>query len=583
VLYEAEEGGPPNIWRPIGSTCPSCGGPLGASLVCQDEECALYGVTQEPFSGILHGWGKKVFGLVLADGEAAEAAGYAGAAYMGLFGYIRGAYIHDLTIELANTAEQTVSQQNIGVLAAYASNSRIADITLQAAEGAGLYIEGTQTHANTGGAGGAAGMTNGCVLRNITSSISIVSDIKTGIAQNLGGIAGRILASKISNAEMTGNITIDSMGSNLRVGGIVGYAPSANPANSLNNCNANINTFTIRTSASFTFSAGGIAGEIVELAGCAAVIGAFSVDDEGPISSTVTSNIGGLAGTGTIKNSHAQIDDKLIYTRLKTDGSAGKTIYIGGLVGNGAVSRSYIKNAATIDVTVKQNISGVNVGGLTGRGAVDNSFIGARSTPATITVKNVFTDKTYVGGLCGIATNNAAYKNNYAFCNVNLEITGGTGQSAGGLVGNPATNYSITNSYAAGSVIVKNNATEGTLAVTAGGIAGSAKTIEKCAALNGEVTITCNGDATVTKNWGRIASGGTTFTNNITTITKTTPDGHSITDCADTADGLFKDSVTQADFDTGGLGWDFTDVWEWDEESGYPVLKADIFEDQAQS
>jgi hypothetical protein len=583
----------------------------------------LYNENQEVFSGRLHGNGKKISGLVLTDGEAAEEAGYAGAAYMGLFGFVYGAYIHDLTIELANTAEQPVSQLYTGVLAGLIRSSHIENITLTAKENAALYVTTNVTGLK---AGGAAAQIHYSSLENITSSIPLVASDTSSGAMTIGGIvAVGTDSNTISGSRMIGNITINSESGNIIAGGIVGNGSSST---SLKNCEVEIDEFIVnsnRTMISGTVnkSIGGIGGNGsgINILNCNAVIKTFALDFQDTAANGAYVGIfyvGGLIGeggaAGKIEKSYARIEEFKLET-AKTDaeyntsfagGLAGRigtinqsymegiegggvvmtvtlpcvtnAVDVGGLAGSGDISKSWVKNL-TLKVKRKESTTLCRVGGLTGTGVAKYSFIGMADNPVVINAENIH----YVGGVSGAAqvTATKSHQYNYAFCDINL-TTLNTNSAVGGLAGNLTVSGSgqLSESYAAGRVIVNNSATSGSPIVNIGGIAGSATTnitISKCAALNGEVTITGNGDATVTKNWGRIASNGTTFTNNITTIKMTIPNGHTVSE--DTVDGLFKASVTQADFETDGLDWDFNDIWEWDEESGYPVLKADIFED----
>jgi hypothetical protein len=646
-----EGGGTPFVWRPIGSTCKECGGPLISSrassdnqalpISCINEECVLFGASQPPFSGIFHGNGKKISGLVLSGGTAEE--GYAGALYSGLFGYITGAYIHDLTIELANTKETPVVYSgslavnagipHIAALAGFALSSRIEDITLTAKEGAGLYVTLSQS---TTYIGGAVGQGRGTALTRISSAIPLNS---TGTAetgtQYLGGIAGSITSGEIASAKMTGSITIDTWRT-VYVGGIVGGAGDTNQ--SVKKSVAVFETLKIHTNQSGTYNpaitAGGIAGQTFNLTDCEATFTALEIDAEDAAVGAIS--LGGLMGgssAGTIENSHAQFETigialtedtahkatvyvgglsgrgSIARSSLKGEGSitlkglnttSTSTLYVGGLVGAGDISRSRIP--AGIAITVETGTSGiVYAGGLTGDGTAEYSFIGSKEKPGTVQVEKSnstggSSNQAFVGGISGRASisDTKPFHYNYAFCNVSLKTQGartsGTpGQSVGGLAGSFAgSRGSCEESYAGGTVTLTSNysGTEGAVSFNAGGIAGyTAVGISKSAALNGVVTI--DGTTTTTKNWRRIAYPGTApaeglFSGNITTVTQTIPSGYTPENARDTSDGELKTTTLgQGDFGTNGLGWDFTNTWEWNSGAGLPLLKASVFEDQA--
>jgi hypothetical protein len=643
-----EEGGKPYVWRPIGSTCKECGGPLISSganstqslpISCINEDCTLFGVSQRPFSGIFHGNGKKISGLVLSGGT--EEDGYKGALYVGLFGYIQGAYIHDLTIELANTAEQRIGytgesisdKPHIAVLAGFARNARIANITLQVKETGGLYVTAVATTTGTTYAGGAVGSAYDTTLTGITSSIPL--DINGGGEQTAGGIAAALTTGEISNAEMTGNIRVES-GTGLSVGGIGGTI-----GGTLKNCTVNLEAMTIQmartTGVGGSVSVGGIAGSGDQIIDCTAEITTIKVDS----TDTVARNIymGGLAGSTSqgIENSRARFDTLQVTAE---DTTPYMSIFVGGLVGNGSkISRSYIEGEAAISLNLPYTGTySIQVGGLAGMGDVSRSYI---QVPVTITITTGVTGPIYAGGLTGngvaeysyigtsskhaklhITKTNTAlltgytsnlvsaggvsgqasittdkpYQYNYSFCDIMLKTSGGgttqPGQAAGGLVGYlPYPNGKVTECFAAGTVTITNNYAGGetTAIINAGGIAGLVPNgpyfplnIEKCAALNGTVLINGSNTGSTVK-WGRIspldiiedAQQITSYTNNITTISGTPPSGYTPVNAQESTDGLYKSGISSTDFlgtETDQLGWN-SDVWKWDEVNGYPVLK----------
>ncbi|MHB9293191.1 hypothetical protein Holit_02312 [Hollandina sp. SP2] len=651
---EEEGEGPGYVWRPIGSTCKECGGPLissratsdqGLPISCINEDCTLYSVSQEPFSGIFHGNGKKISGLVLSGGTKQD--GYQGALYAGLFGYIQGAYIHSLTIELANTEENPVvytgngTQSDIPIIAAlagFASSSKIEDITLEAKAGAGLYVIPSQ---NTTYIGGAVGHGQGTTLTKISSAIPLNSTAtETASEQYMGGIAGSINSGNIENAKMTGTITIGSEGSTVIAGGIVGSGQSV----SVKKSDAAFEALKIhynRTVANGnSITAGGIAGQGVNLTGCTATFTALEIDAEGIAVGAIS--LGGLLGSsGSIEAGHARFDtitvtvdrttahtgnvivggllgwgtnQKITSSYLEGSGTItvtapnrtyNKDFYVGGLAGEGDISRSRIPEGIVIGVETG-TWGTIYSGGLTGKGVAEYSFIGSRENPATVQVTRKNSDphsnfdQAFVGGISGYALLGAysgtkSFQYNYAFCTVSLETQGAStisqGQSVGGLAGyvEGSTHYnngSFTESYAAGAVTLTNNyegAEEG-VSFNAGGIAGYTFLIpiSRCAALNGAVTIDGINTAAA-KNWRRIAypkEQAELFSHNITTVTQTIPSGYTLQNGPDTGDGELKtSSLGQTDFGIAGLNWDFENTWEWDSAAGLPVLQGKVFED----
>jgi hypothetical protein len=279
---------------------------------------------------------------------------------------------------------------------------------------------------------------------------------------------------------------------------------------------------------------------------------------------------GGLTGNGAVENS--SINGPLVMN-VTTAGSSG-ALYTGGLTGNGAVTRGGIADTYTIAVTSART-GAINVGGLTGSGISQYGFAGTPAGTSQVSVtKATGAGAVNVGGISGTATptTTALFQYNYAFCNVALTTAGTVSPYAGGLLGNLAGTVAnaVTENYFKGDVTVTNN-TSNNSAAFAGGIASrsSTATIAQCAVLGGSVTI--GGTSSGAKNAGRILGVASTVTigNNITTIS-----GDSYTDSLTGKDGLYVAEVTQDTFfgtEANQLGWN-TDVWEWDEASGYPRL-----------
>ena len=632
---EGEEDPATYRWRAIGSTGRECGRPLvpqgtGTSLralVCINDACDLYETEQEPFSGILHGNGKKISGLVLSGGTG----DYAGAAYIGLFGYVQGAYIHDLAIEVANTADDPVEYTGsedfeiaymyVGALAGYAKNSRIEGIRVSGNPGLSLTLSRTNNYV-----GGAVGYATITTLSGINAAISLNTreggSEGASIAQSVGGIVGSLNTGEISDSTMRGDLAAQFAHAGTKnVGGI------GNGGTHKRN-KAVLDAFTVRSkreSINGTYIlVGGIASSATTIQDCAAEFKTLDLDVEDPTVTFLYAD--GLVGNvPTMTNSHARFDK---ITVTDKSGSGSGSIYVGGLAGNASTSitRSYLEGG-TIEVAgegedtpwfyvgglagqgvvTRSKIGyGINisletksyyptyVGGLTGNGAASYSFIGAKDSPAKV---NITTNNTgdsvgaisiYVGGISGAAALTAArnFQYNYAFCDVSLEIAGSKAvtAAAGGIAGYLSGAGKSEQNYAAGTVSLTNNSTAATGPGYAGGIAGyiaAATTISSCAALNGAVSIDgSNTDAT--KNLRRIASrdgsGAGTLTSNITTVAS--PEGYTPDNGENTGDGLFKASpLGSTDFGPEGLEWDFDNTWEW--ADAYPVLKAQVFQDEA--
>jgi hypothetical protein len=507
-------------------------------LRCEDRDCALYLETQTPFSGVLHGNDHVVSGLKLPGTlPAGTVSGYEEALYFGLFGYISTAYIHDVTVRVANTDEDRAAyssasiatnnvQPSFGVLAGLSRGSRIVNVHIEAdtdSAGAGLYVSGpvstTSSYTNIGGVVGRGFDTL------IADSVSSVPLDVYGLGNDyIGGIAGT-LSGEINHAEVTGQITVINEGAG--VGSNVAGISAAGGA-FIRNCTVTMDALTL-TAAGATNGATALSG-----------IGYGTVTDSTVninlikvySSSTVARSIsvGGISSTagGSIERSHARFnkievaaDDDAVLANVSVGGivaggSVSKVSYctiesdegivvnlptiqpygliVGGLAGTGNVSHSSIPGGFRIAITTGASI--VTAGGLTGQGSAEYSFAGTKDNHATLNVMkpNPGIGTSYaaaVGGICGNAAPSAAapFRYNYSFCDVTLITAGATVSSyaasahaVGGLAGTIGTGL-FTESFAAGSVTLTDNyaGTIPTLnedqsgpVVRVGGIAGSA-------------------------------------------------------------------------------------------------------------
>jgi hypothetical protein len=637
----------PYVWRSIGSTCRECGGPLLSAntythvlpIRCENRDCALFDTAQQPFSGILHGEGKTIAGLKL-PGET-NTGDYKEAAYLGLFGYTNSAYIHDLTLKIANTAEERAAYNGtaaldassaIGGVAAFTQGTRIEYITIEAdGENAGFYATAAlPSDSNTTYIGGAVGRGENTSLKNITSSVLMNIDGPGSLTA--GGIAGT--ASEISNAAVTGNITVAGSGLAIMVAGIGSAGP-------IKDCTVTLDELTLTTSGTggnaalagigngtitdcavdiglIKIAVGDTAGRGFNVGGIAAASGSgaslsasiercnvrfdrleVTADEDTPLANLWVGGIGARVSLSNAKVIDCSVQGGEIAVNLPY--SSTGSLNVGGLAGEGRLLRSGIAGPLKINITTG-GTGGVSAGGLTGNGTAEYSFIGTKGEHAELTVTRTNTtlvatntNNANVGGISGNVPLTAVFpfQYNYAFCDVTLITTTATtnamvtaGQGAGGLAGYVAVTGTpvFAENFAAGSVTLTNNyaGDETTPKVYAGGIAGftanSANlTLSKNAALNSAVVI--NGDnSTAPKNWRRIANPGganTKFSGNITTVIQMPP-SYTPENDAVKADGLLVTTPLTADTFLGTeenqLAWN-TDVWEWDEASSYPVFK----------
>jgi hypothetical protein len=269
-------------------------------------------------------------------------------------------------------------------------------------------------------------------------------------------------------------------------------------------------------------------------------------------------------------------------------------VYAGGLVGysgtgangEGTSACLIVKSSSSADVTATGGYP--YAGGLLGYNYA-KAWVAESFSSGTVTAEGE--NLPYAGGVVGYNSRNAQISDSYSRATV--EAAAASKQAlAGGVAGANGANGIITRCYATGEVTatIQGDGTDdmgGSLGVpaaaSAGGIAGAsyyeAPEIKNCAALNSNVTAadTASGgtlnpyriagrvDGTLTNN---IAYSGMTLTTGETTRTLTEDDkGGAKQDGADTTEKPAQ-SVFQST-----LGWDFTNTWQMDSISGYPIFK----------
>ncbi|MGR3270568.1 beta strand repeat-containing protein, partial [Thalassococcus profundi] len=351
------------------------------------------------FSGTLDGQGFAVDGLFI-DTDQAESTLVDNA---GLFGLTRGATVTDLA--LTNVDIQGGPQ--VGALAAEAINSTFDTITVTGRVGDAV--------ADADYVGGIAGELQQSDLTNSSFTGTIDSDITSEIFQYIGGLAGYLFDGTISGGTFNGSIAAN--------GG---------------------------TSGTNERSIGGIVGSDLGLVSDSTATGTISVTGQG------ITQVGGLVGRGlstdAISNSQAAVDIDVVMT-------GDELVSAGGLVGEASVS--ILDSSASGNVTVESGGAPV-VGGLIG-----SSLNSAATEPisnvqasgdVTVTATGGAIEATQgrVGGLIG--ENIAPISQGQASGNV-VVTSAVTPFDVGGFAGAnvPATDSSgrigsITESFATGSV-----------------------------------------------------------------------------------------------------------------------------------
>jgi hypothetical protein len=189
------------------------------------------GDADRPFTGTFNGNGHKISGLTFGNSSAK---------YTGLFGYIRGAEIKNLTVEVVNNSPVELSaygvaDQSFGVLVGYANASTISRVTVSSSPDTPFrIIRSGFGSANTCDlyVGGIVGYIDGAYFNKVRSvlieeSASLITlNATNAVSCNnhwayVGGIAGYNLYASIENSYASGDIS--ATGKLAFAGGIVGY------------------------------------------------------------------------------------------------------------------------------------------------------------------------------------------------------------------------------------------------------------------------------------------------------------------------------------------------------------------------
>jgi hypothetical protein len=524
-----------------------------------------------PFGGKFLGEGYTISGLKL-DGSDERIA-------TGLFGYITGAYVDDVTLVLANSKDDVLEfglpeaypiaaamKQNVGVFAGQVDSSSLTNIRLKAAESSGLSAYFGE-YGYSFFVGALAGEFNRSEAINIESDIPISMSMyakNTGIKPYTGGIVGAVMDSTLKSISAAGNITVVASGlTTPTTGGIVGG------------------------------TLGGDTSLFEDL------LGKFDSITAKITTATVSIRLGGLIGdfSGSLKRASFAKAVQII-ADASVESSATVAVYVGGVSGYGTGTIEDCSIDVPLDITVTYGGQGaLLVGGFSGLGQIFRSSI--TGTPAKITVNRTTAalgapHYTRIGGL----TASGNVSDSFSFCDITVNAKTSSGYAntdhtaVGGLAGFLASANVVTNSYFAGKIEFKNNSESGTAAV--GGIGGLVYSVATSKVLNcavvGSAELKITGGSIGTNYVSGIANkiGAGTVSDNIVATSANISDGttnETITGktAVESTDNTklyvtgttVEGPLTQAMFDTteGGLGWDFAKVWKWDSGLNLPVHK----------
>jgi hypothetical protein len=387
---------------------------------------------------VLHGNDHVISGLKLPGKlPTGTVSGYEEALYFGLFGYISTAYIHDVTVRVANTYENraayssatvgTINEQpSFGVLAGLSRGSRIVNVHIEAdtdsAATTGLYVSGPvsapdgKTHI-----GGVVGRGFDTFLIDSTSSIPVNVDGKG--SEIVGGMAGG-MTGEIRGAEVTGQITVVNDGGYTSIAAGICTGPSLDASQTgttlMQDCKVKISALTLTITGTYTQGtpSATVAGiGYGSIADCTVDI--YEIKIASNSSGTRNFYAGGiLAGTSNNNSLYSVERSRVRFDKLEVTAGEGlpySSVYVGGIAAQMAnsstakVSDCVVEGDGEISVNLPYTGSGsngtgtgiLNVGGLVGSGNVSHSSI-----PGAFKIN--ITTGTYQGIYAGGLTGNGA-------------------------------------------------------------------------------------------------------------------------------------------------------------------------------
>ena len=296
-------------------------------------------------------------------------------AYQGLFGYVKGGEIKDLTVAGSVTTSTTSSAYAAGIVG-YGSPVTIENCVNQAPVTATKkgYIAGIVGYTSTTGSsisgctnqgavsgagdyvGGIVGTANNTVIKNCINSAEIVDTGKPGgYSYCVGGIAGAInSSSSIERSGNTGKITSTLK----RTGGVVGSA-----AGTVQSC---FNTGDVTGIYSLGGIAGGCASSNTKITDC---YNWGKVESQTPTSAfndTATKGVGGVVGDPCSASNSGSILTNCYNAGTIVNKSTIADIVLGGVIGSSS-GNNY--SGTTTNLITAQNCYYLSADGLNGDGA----------------------------------------------------------------------------------------------------------------------------------------------------------------------------------------------------------------------
>ena len=498
------------------------------------------------FTGKFYGLGKTI---------TFPAAGFSFAnnVYLGLFGFVSGALIQDLTVVYNGSVEANYTDNQAfigGIVGSAAGSAVISNCTVKG--GSGIVLKNTSSSASGVNLGGVIGIVqDGVLIDNCTADLDVSVTKNNAGAVNAGSLAGygisnavirsctasgdvTVNGSNTSSGDVnagavvgsaTGSVTINSCAGSgkvtisnnssgiARAGGVVGYM---NGTVSINSSSATVN-LDLTKSGGGGVNAGGIAGcaiDTTRISDCTAVSGDIIVGDSTSFISYAGGIVGYMESRAVIENS-ANKTAAINVAVTKTSAASGGYVYTGGAVGRiygtAVPSGSSISNlTVTGNVTVTKNAGTssdrIYAGGIAGShenaGKLEN--LSYSSGTVKINQSDVRINEIWTGGIAGYC-----YDTKFENCTFDssgkiiINSAASENLKIGGIAAYAGNSCSLNTCYANGSINVIN---ADSYNPWIGGIAGSKEgsgPMQNCTAA-GNITVNSN----VSSGSGKGIAGG---------------------------------------------------------------------------
>jgi hypothetical protein len=446
------------------------------------------GIQSKPFIGLLNGNGKRIYGLEISRPSQN---------YVGLFGYIRGAKIFNLTVELGTNGVE--GAENVGGIAGYAEGSSIDNVIFSNVKTDGGIVTSEANKPSPIYVGGFIGAGSYVVFNEAINNTTVSTNTqRDSTAGGLAGHAYNILVMKSGNKESVSaySVTGDSIAGGLIGNSGISATPKTKIIQSYNEGNVSAASVP-RTDYPTDAVAGGIIGKLLNNNySISEISNSYNIGNV--YASGTTVYIGGINGWAGAEYGGSDYEPDDGHTNLINLYNKGKitanayntTIIAEGFVGGIA---GYVYGGTLLNSYNEGNIEGTLNTPMDKDGA--HSFI--------------FTGGIVGGGAGGSETEDLTIRNTYNIGNIEVKALNKGIVGVGGVLGfSYKADVYLLNNVSASTLKLQNDSTDGKIGKIFGrsdGFGRNANTIFGTNFALDTMTITTTGTGTTTIETGDLA------------------------------------------------------------------------------